>query len=126
MRDIDFNLEVVLDGLRVICADHEERLALLSDSSSTMDENFDFIALDYLGGAVEAGLIPPGTADGIERLFREADELLSYLTWQQEDSLMKARPAKVAEWQERAALYLGQIEEHNSKLQLISKQLDGC
>ncbi|MGP0175235.1 hypothetical protein ACSVIJ_25625 [Pseudomonas sp. NCHU5208] len=119
---MSFNLEVVLDGLRVICADHEERLALLSGSESVMDENFDFIVLDYLPGAAEAGLIPPDTAETIERLFKEADEFLSPLTWKQEDVLMKARPAKVKAWQEQARICIEQIEAHNKKLQPIASR----
>ena len=110
MTDYRFNLQVVLEGLKVMCGDHEERLAHFSKAGATIDENFDFIVLDYLAGAASAGLIPKETAYGIESLFKP-------LTCQQQDALMKERPEIVREWQERMAIYIKQIEAHNNRLQ---------
>lgn len=117
MTDYRFNLQVVLEGLKVMCGDHEERLAHFSKAGATIDENFDFIVLDYLAGAASAGLIPKETAYGIESLFKEADNFLKPLTCQQQDALMKERPEIVREWQERMAIYIKQIEAHNNRLQ---------
>ena len=117
MTDYQFNLQVVLEGLTVMCAGHEERLAHFSRSDSAIDENFDFIVLDYLPGAVSAGLIHEEIACGIELLFKEANEFLKPLTWQQQDALMEERPGIIREWQERMATYIGQIETHNDRLQ---------
>lgn len=117
MTDYQFNLQVVLEGLKVMCGAHEERLAHFSKAGATIDENFDFIVLDYLSGAASAGLIPKETAYGIESLFKEADNFLKPLTCQQQDALMKERPEIVREWQKRMAIYIKQIEAHNNRLQ---------
>lgn len=117
MSDMNTNLQIVLEGLRVMCAAHEERLEHFSRADSAIDENFDFIVLDYLPGAVEAGLISPDTAEGIDSLFREAHSFLGCLSWQQEDGLLKARPEKVRTWQSKALVFIEQIEAHNKAKQ---------
>ena len=116
MDDMNFNLKVVLDGLRVVYVSHEERKALLSGSERIIDEVFDFVVLDYLHGAVKAGLIPPAVAEDIEALFEEADEFLSPLNPKQQEALLSANPVKVKEWQERAKACMERIEAHNGKL----------
>jgi len=61
-----------------MCASPEEREAHFAKPGSVVDDNFDFIVLDYLGGAVEVNLIPKQTAEGIETLFKEADEFMAH------------------------------------------------
>lgn len=113
MSNAEFNLKIVLEGLQVICATPEERKAYFSNHSSLIDDNFDFIVLTYLPGAVDANLIPKETASGIESLFKEADEALSSLNWKQEDMLFAIRPELVKQWQSKAAIYVEQIKAYN-------------
>ena len=57
MSELEYNLEIVLESLKVICATHEEKQAHFADQNSSVDENFDFIVLDFLPGALSAGYI---------------------------------------------------------------------
>lgn len=113
MNDKDYILKVVLEGLSIMCASPEERKRHFAKPDSIVDENFDFIVLDYLAGAVEANLIPKETASGIEALYTEADQFLSTLNWQQEDALLKASPNVVTGWQNQASEFIKQIKAHN-------------
>jgi hypothetical protein len=113
MTNVDYNLNIVLEGLEVICATPEERKVYFSKPESFVDDNFDFIVLDYLPGAVDAGFIPKDVALDLESLFREADVALSDFSWQEVDDLFASKSPIVRQWQSRAAKYLNQIKAHN-------------
>jgi len=117
MNKFEYNLKVIQEGLKAICATPEERKAIFSASESLVDDNFDFIVLDFLGGAVEGGLVPKETAFSIESLFKEAGNVLSPLNWQQEDELLAANSPLVKQWQDKAAMYIVQINAHKQRHQ---------
>jgi len=113
LSNLNFNLKVVLEGLEIMCASPEERKAHFAKSDSIIDENFDFVVLDFLGGAVHDNLIPKETAFGIEFLFKEAETAFKDLDWKQEDALLESNTPLVREWQKRMTLYIQQINAHN-------------
>ena len=116
ISDKEYNLEIVLEGLQHICMTNEEKNAYFANPKSALGDNFDFIVLDYLSGAVEADLIPKETAIGIDKLFREADAVLSSLSPQEEDSLFVKKLPLVEQWQTSAMTYIDQIKLHNIAL----------
>jgi len=110
---MDYHLEIVIDGLKSICASQEERINMFKDPECAVDDNFDYIALDSLDYLLETDQIKKETGDGIKNLYNEADQILNGLEWRQEDSFMESNSELVKQWQDRANSLLGAINAHN-------------
>ncbi|MCP4254244.1 MAG: hypothetical protein GY775_12705 [Candidatus Scalindua sp.] len=110
---MDYHLEVVIEGLKSICATQEVRLKMFSSSESVVDDNFDFIALDSLDYLIENGLITTEIGEDINNLYKEADQSIKDLDWKQEDKLVESNSSLVKQWQDRANSILCAINAHN-------------
>ena len=83
---------------------------------SHVDENFDFIVLDFAAGLVSSGHLDVEIFQNIEQLYRQADEEMKGMTWQEEDAFLAGNSPVVSEWKSEAARLLGIVEAHNKSL----------
>ncbi|MCB1589355.1 MAG: hypothetical protein KDI56_10680 [Xanthomonadales bacterium] len=70
---------------------------------SHIDENFDFMALDYARALVDSGHLDVEVAQRIEQLYRQAQDEMNGMTWQEEDAFLYGGSPIVFERKSEAA-----------------------
>ncbi len=118
---MNYHLQVVTDGLKTICATHEERLRMFDDPDCAIDDNFDFIVLDSIEYLVETNKITEEISKGISGLYKDAEQYLNGQEWENEDKIMEGNQETVKAWQDRASSLLSAIATHNQQSQPTRK-----
>tara|TARA_B100001540_G_scaffold302906_1_gene310950 strand:+ start:45 stop:428 length:384 start_codon:yes stop_codon:yes gene_type:complete len=115
-RTAKFGFEVVAQGLHSILASSVQRRTMYQDPNSHVDDNFDFIVLDFAKGLVNSGHLDEAVAIEIQQLYLEAERELKGMSWQEQDVFLDSDSPAASKWKSEASRLLAVVEAHNKSL----------
>ena len=89
---------------------------MYQNPNSHVDDNFDFIVLDFAAGLASSGHLGEGVAQEISQLYVEAEQELKGMSWQEADAFLESDSPLVAKWKSEASRLLAIVEAHNKSL----------
>ena len=89
---------------------------MYQDPNSHVDDNFDFIVLDFAKGIVNSGHLDEAVAIEIQQLYLEAERELKGMSWQEQDVFLDSDSPAASKWKSEASRLLAVVEAHNKSL----------
>ena len=111
MKNTDYRLQIVIDGLSAICASPEDKEHINYNFVFSVDSVFDNEPLDWLPSLVNDGILSESVASEIIILYQQINEFTKNMNIEQEDQFIKNNSDPIPFWSSCALEILANMDQ---------------